>query len=203
MASGRRGQSEITLGPGHVAGMFLAVLVLCGVFFTLGYVMGRGNLARKTGGNGAGSSTIGANGNLASQSRAPASNGWDFYPHHSSASNGSSASPGLTSTPAPQPQPSGPIAMAAHPSGVKIDRRPPVLASGHQGYLLQVAAMVNRGDARALTGYLRQKGYPAFAWGPGSDRLYRVQVGPFSNSKTAHAVRVMLEKDGFKSILKK
>ncbi len=209
MASGRRGQSEISLGAGHVAGMFIAVLVLCGVFFTLGYVMGRGNSQRNAAGPGGGSSTIGAGGNLANPNGTPASNSWDFYPHHSSSPGRSSASgnatPATPATPAPpaQPQPSGPIAMSPKPAGVRVDRKPPSLAGGRQGVMLQVAAMRNRGDARSLAGFLKQKGYPAFVWGPGSDRLYRVQVGPYPDSKAAHAARTRLEKEGFQSILKK
>lgn len=201
MASGRRGQSEITLGAGHVAGMFLAVLVLCGIFFTLGYVVGRGNSPRKAAGANGGSSPIDVGGNLANKNGTPASTGWDFYPNKSSSPSGSSAPRGLT--PAPAPQPSGPISMSPKPRGLRVERKPPSLPGGHTGDLLQVAAMANRGDALALAGFLKQKGYPAFAWGPASDRLYRVQVGPYSDLKAARAASRMLEKDGFKSILKR
>jgi DedD protein len=209
MASGRKGQSEITLGAGHVAGMFLAVLVLCGIFFTLGYVMGRGGSPRKSSVAGARSTGIGGSGNSATGSGAPAATGWDFFPQKSS-SNGSSvgATPGLTSQPASSataeaPARSGPISMPARPVGVRIDSKPPVLPDGHAGVLLQVAAMTNRSDALSLAGFLKQKGYPAFAWGPSPDRLYRVQVGPYGDSKAAGAARVKLEKEGFQSILKK
>src|SRR3984893_12833191 len=42
MASGgRRGASERVLESRHVIGLFLLMLVFSGVFFTLGYVMGR------------------------------------------------------------------------------------------------------------------------------------------------------------------
>lgn len=213
MASARRGQSEITLGAGHVAGMFLGVVVLCGIFFTLGYVMGRGGPSRKASEAGGNSPGMGSHSARATGNRGPGSPGWNFFPEKSSSSDRSAASRGprtqppprapSTSSAAEQPRRSGPISMAAKPAGVKIDRRPPLLSTGREGLLLQVAAMANRGDALALVGFLKQKGYPAFAWGPSSDRLYRVQVGPYANSKAAHQARVKLEKDGFKSILKK
>jgi cell division septation protein DedD len=85
---------------------------------------------------------------------------------------------------------------------MRIVRTPPLLPTGSQGVLLQVAAMSNRTDALALAGFLKQKGYPAFAWGPSPNRLYRVQVGPYANSKQAGRARLELEKEGFKSILK-
>lgn len=40
MASGRR-NGERVLGSGHLIGLFLGVVLLCCVFYTLGYVMGR------------------------------------------------------------------------------------------------------------------------------------------------------------------
>lgn len=215
MARGRKGQSEINLGAGHVAGMFLAVLVLCGIFFTLGYVMGRGGSPRQAAVTSARPSTIDAGGNLTTDSGAPPASGWDFFPKKSSSSRAASnrATPGLTPQPAAAPQPdsstskstspSGPISMSTKPVGLRVEPKPPLLPDGRAGLLLQVAAMANRADALVLTGFLKQKGYPAFAWGPSSDRLYRVQVGPFGNSKAAGDARVKLEKDGFRSILKK
>lgn len=210
MASGRKGQSEITLGAGHVAGMFLAVLVLCGIFFTLGYVMGRGGSQGKSTLADAGSTGVGAAGHSATGSGTPAATGWDFFPRKSSSSSAASsgAGPGLTPPPAASstaraPAHSGPISMPAKPGGLRIESKPHVLPNGRAGLLLQVAAMTNRSDALSLAGFLKEKGYPAFAWGPSSDRLYRVQVGPYGNSRAAGAARVKLEKEGFRSILKK
>ena len=42
--SGKRGAGERILESRHLVGLFLGVVLLCGVFFTLGYVMGRTNL---------------------------------------------------------------------------------------------------------------------------------------------------------------
>jgi DedD protein len=212
MASGRRGQSEVTLGAGHIVGMFLGVVVLCGIFFTLGYVMGRGGSPQKA--SGAGSNPSGMNaGNAATGTGEPVSTGWDFFPNKSSSSNSAAggATPGLTPRPSATPRPTasaappapvGPISMSPKPAGLRIKPKPPPLPSGREGVLLQVAAMANRGDALALAGFLKQKGYPAFAWGPSNDHLYRVQVGPYRDTKAAGAARITLEKQGFKSIVK-
>ena len=40
-SSARRGGGERVLESRHLVGLFLGVVLLCGVFFTLGYVMGR------------------------------------------------------------------------------------------------------------------------------------------------------------------
>src|SRR5580704_14249511 len=39
--SGKRGSGDRVLESRHLVGVFLGVVLLCGVFFTLGYVMGR------------------------------------------------------------------------------------------------------------------------------------------------------------------
>ena len=38
---GKRGAGELVLEGRHVIGLFLGVILLSGLFFTLGYVMGR------------------------------------------------------------------------------------------------------------------------------------------------------------------
>jgi DedD protein len=215
MASGRKGQSDITLGGGHVAGIFLGIVLLCGIFFTLGYVMGRNRNSSLLPANSK-APAVNADGELATKQGTPASTGWDFYPKKSASGHSSVPTPGLTpeasakpeptsveTTPAPPAPRGGPISMAAKPTHVAIDRNPPVLRNGHEGISLQVAALRDRADALSLAGFLKQKGYPAFAWGPGSDRLFRVQVGPYKTPKSAEAAKQKLEREGFKSILKK
>ena len=39
--SGKRGGGDRVLESRHLVGLFLGVVLLCGVFFTLGYVMGK------------------------------------------------------------------------------------------------------------------------------------------------------------------
>src|ERR1700731_1390181 len=40
-SNARRGGGDRVLESRHLVGLFLSVVLLCGVFFTLGYVMGR------------------------------------------------------------------------------------------------------------------------------------------------------------------
>jgi cell division septation protein DedD len=212
MASGRRGQTDVTLGAGHVAGIFLGFVVLCGIFFTLGYVLGRDHSPPAAAGK-AKPAAVDANGNLAGGRGSPASTGWDFYPKKKGRAGGSpaNATPGLTPSPsagagansAEPLSPTGPVAMTPKPARLKVERKPRALPGGKGGIALQVAALTNKTDALALAGFLKQKGYPAFAWGPAADRLFRVQVGPYPSAKAAEAAKKKLEHEGFKSILKK
>lgn len=71
---------------------------------------------------------------------------------------------------------------------------------------LQVAALRQSQDAENLAKTLRSKGYAVFLVRPGpesTDKLIRVQVGPFREVAEASATKARLEKDGYKSISKK
>jgi cell division septation protein DedD len=72
------------------------------------------------------------------------------------------------------------------------------------GYFVQVAAVSKQDDADALVDALKKKQYPAFvASGSGTDKLFRVQLGPFNDVKDAEAQRTRLISDGYNPILKK
>ncbi len=69
---------------------------------------------------------------------------------------------------------------------------------------MQVAAVSKQEDADSLVDALKKKTYPAFVADPvTTDKLFRVQVGPFSDVKEAEATRTRLIADGYSPILKK
>ena len=88
-SNARRGGGDRVLESRHLVGLFLGVVLLCGVFFTLGYVMGRTQYG------GAVHAADGFNSNLPSASVSPKSKaapaadngGWDFYDNKKSASD--------------------------------------------------------------------------------------------------------------------
>ncbi len=55
----------------------------------------------------------------------------------------------------------------------------------------------------ALAQALQQKKFPAYVITPGTDKFYRVQVGPYANTQSATIARNDLEAKGFKSIVKR
>jgi cell division septation protein DedD len=71
-------------------------------------------------------------------------------------------------------------------------------------YFVQVAAVSKQEDADSLVDALKKKQYPAFvAATVATDKLFRVQLGPFADVKDAEAMRTRLIADGYSPILKK
>ncbi len=80
----------------------------------------------------------------------------------------------------------------------------PMAAIAAGGYFVQVAAVSKQEDAQALVDALKQKQYPAFvASNSATDKLFRVQMGPFGDIKEAEGMRSRLIDDGYNPILKK
>src|SRR5205807_8026887 len=79
--------------------------------------------------------------------------------------------------------------------------------AGRQGGLaVQVVASSSRQDAAALAGVLKGRGYSAFLLTPAEarsgDKLFRVEVGPFSSRAEAEKARRKLADEGFKPFLR-
>jgi cell division septation protein DedD len=69
---------------------------------------------------------------------------------------------------------------------------------------VQVAAVSKQEDANSLVEALKKKEYPAFvAASVSTDKLFRVQLGPYSEVKEAEGMRARLIADGYSPILKK
>jgi cell division septation protein DedD len=60
--------------------------------------------------------------------------------------------------------------------------------------------MAQSGNANAFTASLRQKNFPAFVSKRGTDRFYRVLVGPCNGADSAMRLKNDLETQGFKSV---
>jgi cell division septation protein DedD len=86
-----------------------------------------------------------------------------------------------------------------------VPDQPAASIPGQQGqaYYVQVAAVSKQEDAEALVESLKGRQYSAFIASPGSDKLFHVQVGPFSDVKQAEDTRAKLVSDGYNPILKK
>jgi DedD protein len=214
---GKKGGGDFVLESRHLVGLFLLLVVIFGVVFTLGYLMGRSQFDSKVRAAVGPPPGSGAPAPLAAEksktppgsvdAQGPKKNSdWDFY---------HSADPQATADHL-QPPPksataSAPSAAASKPTAAtpKI-ARPAKFSGGADGPLipkgaimLQVAAVLHQDDALALAQALQQKKFPAFVITPGADKLYRVQVGPYADNQAAAAARQQLEAKGFKSIIKR
>ncbi len=187
--------TEITLGTGKLLVLFFGAL-----FFALGYSLGRRSDVP----------TLAARPTVQA---APASRSTAVR-----SGQGTSAQPPMTFYKAveqkdasPQLAPASADANAATASeGAKAQPEQtagaadPVAAPASNGYYVQVAAVTKSDDAEALVEALKKKQYPAFvATNSAQDRLSRVQVGPFADSKAAEAMRTRLISDGYNPIVKK
>jgi cell division septation protein DedD len=74
--------------------------------------------------------------------------------------------------------------------------RPAATESG-SGYVVQVTAVKERGEADTIAKRLASKGFPSFVTSPsaGAAKVYRVRVGKYSDRREAEAVARRLEKE--------
>ncbi len=219
---GQRGVGERVLEGRHVIGLFLAVILLSGLFFTLGYVMGLHQSEAQASGDdlrgkpelrnppkpevvskGPGKT---APAETPADTGAPASSEWEFYhageknkhedllkPAPSKPTSTAKSQPVLVKSPPPRSASSG---------SSKNAKVPNVPAVPSAGYSLQVAAMNKEADALDLARVLQKKKFPAYVLSPHGDKYYRVQVGPYADLKAADTVRKGLEGAGFKAFVK-
>ena len=227
MASGgRRGAGERVLESRHVIGLFLLMLVFSGVFFALGYVMGRnqydGQVRAATNGMGGAEPLVNARPEVAPKKTAtPPNDSSDSDPATSAASDStwnfydkgksSKVAPHLEASPKPSPTPpltkqvstrnSAPPSVAPRSPVERNSASTPLIPNG--AIILQVAALAKQDDALALAGSLQRKHFSAYVQAPHRDRYYRVQVGPFKDQKSAEAAKKGLESAGFKAFVVK
>jgi cell division septation protein DedD len=189
--------TEITLGTGKMLVLFFGLVVLCAVFFGMGFSLGKSTVKVEAGGP---------------QPASPVATG---------AVRPSAVKP-VSTTPAPEMTfykavgqkdadsqlATSDAANAASSAPPSTDAKPtppdPMVPPATNGYYVQVAAVSKQEDAEALVDALKKKQYPAFANNNApSDKLFHVQVGPFVDIKDAEALRAKLVSDGYSPILKK
>ncbi|HYL68439.1 MAG TPA: SPOR domain-containing protein [Candidatus Limnocylindria bacterium] len=218
----KRGGGDRVLESRHLVGLFLGVVLLCGVFFTLGYVMGRTQYGGSVHAEGGTFPVIAPSRPSPARAKetppvpAPANTEWDFYAkkdttHIEPAPKSSAPGPrDTTSAPAAVPavvtktQGAPPVATTktvAAPGKTPASYQSPRLPKG--AIVLQVAALKREGDALKMADEIQQKKYPAFVIMLPSDSLYHVQVGPYTDEKSAENAKRTLEQIGFKSIIKR
>ncbi len=202
--------TEITLGTTKLLGLFFGLVIVCAVFFALGYTLGRRSDMGLTSASAAallqGTYTGPKPGGSASQPAAPMT----FYKAVEQKDASTQLTPAVADAGSPSAaadqSTSGPASSSATPTQSSQSSNPPdpLAAIPAGGYFVQVAAVSKRDDAEALVDALKKKQYPAFvADGSSADKLFRVQLGPFADIKDAEGTRTRLINDGYNPILKK
>jgi DedD protein len=179
--------TEITLGTGKMLAIFFGLVILCAVFFGMGFSMGRNSVRSAPELLPSPSATGGSR---------PSANAGKAVEQQSTGSSQSK----------PSEQAQTPDANSSNTAGQPAtpDQATPQ-APGQSGpsYFVQVAAVSKQEDAEALVESLKGRQYSAFIVNPSPDKLFHVQVGPFTDIKDAENTRAKLVSDGYNPILKK
>ena len=192
--------TEITLGTGRMLVLFFTLVLVCAVFFAIGFSLGRkttmagvANSANAPATNPAATVRPSAAKDAAAKTGSQASD-LSFYKSVGSSSASAELSPVETQMQPPASNPTVPPAPSAPTSAA---------AAAGNGYFVQVAAVSRQEDAEALVEALKKKQYPAFTANSSGDKFYRVQVGPYAELKDAEAMRARLISDGYNPIVKR
>ncbi len=202
---------EITLSSMTLLAIFFGLVLLCGLFFGLGYTMGRRGPSETQA-----SATV-----TPSALSQPAAISYDSKPKPSASSQGDVPQPVATEETS-TPQPSDTLttetekpnvtAVPAKPQvkeavlqttpAAKPALSPAAATTAPVGIMVQIAAISNPADASVLENALRKRGYTIVVRHEPADTLLHVQVGPFATRPAANAMRQKLLADGYNAILK-
>jgi cell division protein FtsN len=213
------GEYELVLGNRQLLSAFFIIVILFGVFFTMGYVVGR-NSAPASAASLPPATVAGSQrpeaaspGATPQQSTVPAQS---TMPTQSAASP-----PAQEETKEPAPVETKPAAAAEKPqkkeaahAGAARPAPPPKKAapSAHGGVVavnpgpgnmyLQVAAAAQP-QAGVVVDTLKQKGFPAMLTQGPNATLFRVMVGPFPDAAALGKAKADLESAGFHPLVRK
>ncbi len=207
MPKNDEGEFELVLGNRQLISVFLIVVILLGVFFSMGYIVGRNSSpATETARN---------NDKPKPDPDADSSDDADSGGPGATASTGNSTSPSTTPpqiTKPAQSQPPAPL-PAAKPAPVRATETKPkpspssspgapvhAAAAGEpsSGQYWQVVA-TSRPDAEIIAEALGNKGFHVVLAPAPKDGIFRVLVGPLADASTLAQTRTGLESAGFKN----
>jgi DedD protein len=195
--------TEITLGTGKLLGIFFLLVVVCALFFGLGFNFGRATTPQNETTLQAIPPTLtvagGAKPSPSHVAPAPPADcplGQDCTQAANTPALDSNPAATTTSAAAVQPTATGTPAPELGQTSTG-----PATAAAVPTFVVQVAAVTRKEDAEALMGALKQKSYPVFVVAD-PDKLFHVQVGPFADKKDAQTMRDKLSGDGYNPIMK-
>jgi cell division septation protein DedD len=183
-----------------LSGFFL-VVILFGVFFAMGYIVGRNSSAP---GQVAAADTVQPEKEIRPRPlAAPAAAEPETPADHAAAPNAlpEPAEERRPLTEAAREDPAAAAATEARPHPEPAAPAPAESKTERGKSYLQVAA-VKRLDAELVAETLRKKGFPALTT-PGPNDLHRVLVGPFSDAASLGQTKAALENSGFHPFVQK
>ncbi len=208
MAKTDEGEFELILGNRQLISVFLIIVILLGVFFAMGYIIGRNSStpateARNTPG---GKQMVVESAARKDTEQPPATQ-----------QPASTDQPPANTTPETKPPSNPPVAQKTEPVKREPTNPPPpekktepepdrplspTIEVPAPGHYWQVAANPRQG-AEVVAAALRKKGMHVTLVPVPDKNLFRVLVGPYPDASAAASVRTQLEDAGFKSPIPK
>jgi len=199
LAKNDEGEFELILGNRQLISVFLIVVILLGVFFSMGYIVGRNSAA------GSGSVDTARTGSTEShpaQEAAPSPAPQASEPAPAApAPAPETTHPVQTASEQPAPAPAPPAPKPAAKVEKPAPAAPVMAASGGEpgpGQYWQVVA-TSRPDAEIITEALVKKGFHAMLAPAPKEGVFRVLVGPLKDAAVQSQTRTQLEAAGFKN----
>jgi cell division protein FtsN len=218
LAKSDEGEFELILGNRQLISVFLIVVVLLGVFFSMGYIVGRNSAAPAAEAAHNGGKTVAvepptAESEPSSSSPAaqePPATTAESKPAETKHAETKPAASGPPTTHAEQPPPPAPVkpapVAAAKPKPSAVGPASSGLASitnqPAAGQYWQVVA-TSRPDAEIISEALNKKGFHTLVTPASREGVFRVLVGPFQDSGAQAEARSKLEAAGFKNPITK
>jgi DedD protein len=218
--AGAGNDTEIALGTRSLLGIFFGLVLICAVFFGLGYSVGR------AGGSRAAAQPPTDTTASTGDSRVPKpSPEQTLTPVETSPADADQGTGSMDNTLAPQPvstqtQPPAvkPAPVATPPARTPVAAAPrtpvtppaltpapvtqPAAASAPTSFMVQVAAVRIQQDGDILVDALKKHGYTAVVRHEPQDQLLHIQLGPFTSRADAMAMRAKLLADGYNAVVK-
>ncbi len=177
---------EISVGTTSIVGIFFVLVLICAVFFGIGYTLGRRQGIAQTLPQPQAQPRPAAPPSVSASTQKPSPVSVETPAHTSTTvSDSSPASPAA----APAPAKPSPAPAAATPAPAA-------------GILVQIAALTHQQDADNEVAELHKRGYDVFARHDPNDRFIRIQIGPFANRKEAKEMCDRLLASGYNAIIK-
>jgi outer membrane biosynthesis protein TonB len=211
LAKSDEGEFELILGNRQLISVFLIVVVLLGVFFSMGYIVGRNSAtpateAAHTGKTVAVESPSSESQPASSSPAAPAQEPPASPPETKPAGTEPATTHPEQPVPAPAPVKPTPVPAAKSkpaPVGPPASRLASVTNEPAAGQYWQVVATA-RPDAEIISEALTKKGFHTLVTPASREGVFRVLVGPFRDGSAQAEARTKLEAAGFKnSIIKR
>jgi cell division protein FtsN len=179
------GEFELVLGNKQLLSVLFIVVVLLGVFFAMGYIVGRNSAPVET--SRRAEPYVRTDAQSAMPERRPPPQ----------------PKPVLDQDAASQSQAGAPAATPAPERAKSVEVAPVSTAQPEAGQTFLQVSAVAKAEAEILSELLVKKGFRATVASGPNDKLFRVLVGPAKDTAELSKMKNDLEDAGFKSIVRK